>query len=402
MARIMIIAGGDWQVPLVKKAKEMGHYVLCTNLYADSPAFEIADEYEVADVLDKEKNLIIAKRWKPDAVLTDQSDIAVPTVAYICNQLNLRGIGEGMAKLFTNKYEMRCFEEKNGFLHPRFFLCTEYEDAMNAFDLYDINDAVIKPVDSQSSRGVYHINRFKDFRREYENARSFASKGTVIFEEYINGDEFTVDGFMIRGRYYTLAISRKKHYPDNWQIASDLLFSWKDDDYNYKELETINRNYITKTGLPFGLTHSEYKYYKGTFYLIEMAARGGGTLISSDIAPYMSGIDGTGELLRFLIGEESNITEDRENKTALLHFFDIPQGTVKSIRGIEQIQNIREVHKIQLEFREGETVRKPDNDRGRLGFVIIFGNNQNDVLRTLATVNEKLIIDVDSNEVANG
>ena len=60
------------------------------------------------------------------------------------------------------------------------------------------------------------------------------------------------------------------------------------------------------------------------------------------------------------------------------------------------------MHKIQLEFREGDTVRKPDNDRGRLGFVIIFGNNQNDVLKTLATVNEKLIIDVDSNEVAQG
>ncbi len=57
MARIMVIAGGLWQCPIVKTAKEMGHYVLCSNLYEDSPAFEYADEYRVANVLDKDMNL---------------------------------------------------------------------------------------------------------------------------------------------------------------------------------------------------------------------------------------------------------------------------------------------------------------------------------------------------------
>ena len=70
MARIMVIAGGSWQCPIVKTAKEMGHYVLCSNLYEDSPAFKFADERKVANVLDKEKNLEIALGFKPDAVLT--------------------------------------------------------------------------------------------------------------------------------------------------------------------------------------------------------------------------------------------------------------------------------------------------------------------------------------------
>ena len=56
----MVIAGGEWQTPLVKKAKDLGHYVLCTNLYQDSPAFKYADQNEVADVLDKKRNLFVA------------------------------------------------------------------------------------------------------------------------------------------------------------------------------------------------------------------------------------------------------------------------------------------------------------------------------------------------------
>ena len=41
----------------------MGHFVICSNLYEDSPAFVYADVCEVANVLDKEKNLEIAKKY---------------------------------------------------------------------------------------------------------------------------------------------------------------------------------------------------------------------------------------------------------------------------------------------------------------------------------------------------
>ena len=54
--RIMIIAGGRWQIDLVKKAKQMGMYVLGVNLYENSPAFEYADEKAIADIRDVQKN----------------------------------------------------------------------------------------------------------------------------------------------------------------------------------------------------------------------------------------------------------------------------------------------------------------------------------------------------------
>ena len=109
MKKVMVIAGGDWQIELIKKAKQMGNYVICSNLYEDSPAFPYADACEVADVLDKERNLEIAKKYMPDAVISDQSDIAVPTVAYLNEKLGLRGIGTERADIFTDKSVMRKF-----------------------------------------------------------------------------------------------------------------------------------------------------------------------------------------------------------------------------------------------------------------------------------------------------
>ena len=57
MKRVFVIAGGRWQLPLCKKLQELGHEVVCSNLYTDSPAFQYADYAEFADVLDRDKNL---------------------------------------------------------------------------------------------------------------------------------------------------------------------------------------------------------------------------------------------------------------------------------------------------------------------------------------------------------
>ena len=130
MAKIMVVAGGDWQIELIKKAKSMGHYIICSNLYEDSPAFKYSDACEVANVLDKEKNLEIARKYNPDAVISDQSDIAVPTVAYLNEKLGLRGIGTELADLFTDKSKQRQFCKERGILIPDFKLCHTAEEAI--------------------------------------------------------------------------------------------------------------------------------------------------------------------------------------------------------------------------------------------------------------------------------
>ena len=103
---ILIIAGTQWQIPLIEKIHKMGHKVLVLNLYPDSPAFSVADFSEVVDILDKETCLEIAKKYNVDAVLSDECDIATPTIAYIAKQMNLVGISPELASLYTNKYEM--------------------------------------------------------------------------------------------------------------------------------------------------------------------------------------------------------------------------------------------------------------------------------------------------------
>lgn len=374
MARIMVIAGGSWQCPIVKTAKEMGHYVLCSNLYEDSPAFQFADEGKVANVLDKEKNLEIAREFKPDAVLTEQTDIAVPTVAYIAEQLGLKGIGVDVAKRFTNKYLMREYASKAGIPMPRYRLCHTIDEA--AEFLEGKSESIIKPIDSQSSRGIHIVHNREEIEKYFEDCVYYSNaEKAILIEEFIEGTEFTVDGIKTSSEYVVTAISEKEHYSYNPNVAKRLFFTKNNDRFDYDRLREENARMIRSMGLPFGLTHTEYKYKDGKFYLIETAARGGGTKISSDIAKLVSGIDCNRLYLNMLTGGSEEIIRGDRHGCAVLGFFDFKPGKITDISGIREAEAMAGMHEISLEIGVGDVLGEARDDRSRCGYYILFADS---------------------------
>ena len=381
----MVIAGGDWQIELIKRAKSMGHYVICSNLYEDSPAFLYSDACEVANVLDKDRNLEIAKKYMPDAVISDQSDIAVPTVAYLNESLGLRGIGTQLAELFTDKSVQRGFAEEHGLNIPDYQLCERPEDAFPLLEKY--GKIVIKPIDSQSSRGVYTIKTKEEILGKYLDSIKWSNRKKVFLaEEYIDGDEFTVDGLVVNGHHYPLCISVKEMYPQNPNISRKQSYSYLSDKFDYDLLRATNKAMIEATGLPMGLTHSEYRAHDGKFYLVEAGARGGGSNLSGKIVPFMSGIDTYEYLIKEALGEPVNEDVIKEhtfskNKYVIMRFFDFGEGTVDHIEGADFLKSHPMLIDYQLEVKPGDVLKMPEYGRLRPGHFIIGGESKENVER---------------------
>lgn len=376
MKRLMIIAGGEWQVPIVRKAKEMGMFVANTNLYPDSPGFEFADVGLVANVLDKDKNLEYAKQYAVDAVITDQSDIAVTTVAHVAERLGLQGIGTSAAALFTNKHQMRKFCTEHGFPTPAYRLCATLSDAHDFIDKEGL-PAVVKPPANQSSRGVVKVASRAEMAKAYESALQQSHDGTVLVEGFVGGVELTVDGVQLNaGSHYCLATSCKTHYAHNEMVANQLWFSQHHPEIDYDALHRQHDRLVKSMALPFGLTHAEYKYHEGKFHLIEVAARGGGTRISSDIVPLMSGVDSNELLIRMALGEKiSLIRPTYEDRVAVLDFFEFKPGRIRTIDGLDRARAMGGVVSIGLTVRVGDVIRPAADDRSRHGYVIAFADS---------------------------
>lgn len=389
--KILIIGGGKWQVPIIQKVKQLGHYVICSNLYEDSIGFEYADKSYVADVLDKEKNLKIAIDEKVDAVITDQSDMAVNTVAYISEKLALNGVGIHIADLYTNKYRMRNELKVEKLYHPKYKVCKILDEAIDFLNLLG-GIAIIKPLANQSSRGIYKITSIDDLKDKFNKTMECSINNTILIEEYIGGFELTVEGFKTFEKHYTLAISKKEHYKNLPAVAKSLIYQIDFEEFDKNKLEEINNNLFDR--LPFGITHVEYKYWNNKFYLIEAAIRGGGTKISSHIIPIVSGIDVNELLIKSVLGETNVKIDIQKNKHwAVLKFFDFKVGIVSRINGIDYLKSNSNIIDFDFEFKEGDTISSPNDDRSRVGYFMAYAETYEELNSIIQNVEKEVYLD---------
>ena len=399
--RVMVLAGSKWQIPFIKKLKEKGHYVINVNPYEDSPAFAYADEHVLADILDREQCLKIAKEKKIDAIMSEQCDIAVPVIAELSEKLGLPTIGICAAELYTDKWKMRNFLKKNGLPCPMYKKCMRYEEASD-FLMTLGRKMIIKPMDSNSSHGVFTIYPGEDFFERFSEALRFSKcEKTVLCEAYIEGTEFTVDGIQTSEGHISLAISEKKHFAHNENVANMLYFSHRNESFDYEELRRTNDRYVEVSGLPFGLTHAEYKYENGEFILIEIGARGGGCLIASHIVPVMSGVDNYDLLIQGM--EQGKIEKKPETKReystrcAVLKFFETPRkgGKVKEICGKKLLEKNEKVLAWQFNFEEGDEILPAKDDSTRVGFYIAYGETKEELQNLMTRIEETVTIELE-------
>jgi biotin carboxylase len=395
---VVVLPGSLWQIPIIQKSKSMGFRTLVINPYKDSPAFLFADGHLQSDIFDVEAVVQYCKEEKADAVISEECDIAMPLLAKVGERLSLPALSIEAAYLFTDKMAMRKCCRKYGIPSPEYRLCKEVEEAENFFDELQ-KPAIIKPLDSNSSRGVFTI-RYRDEIKEHfaESIKFSKIEKAVLIERYIDGTEFTVDGIKTPKQHFSLAISEKRHFMHNSNVASELYFTSDNEKYDYHMLAIQNDLFVNSSPLRFGLTHAEYKYENGKFYLIEIAARGGGNLISSHIVPFLSGIDNYQYLLECSLGKitspDFTIQGKYKERSAVLHFFDAPKGggVVERIEGKEILDSIPEIVQYRFNYIVGEPIGDAATDAERAGFYIACCESKRRLNEVVQLVQKKVKI----------
>lgn len=384
MKKIMILGGDKNQLPLIKKAKELGLYVILCDFRDNVQGIALSDMHYQINTLIPDLLIQVGEKEKPDGILTNSEPTFI-SMATAAEKLGLRCLSLESTKLFKNKFLMREFCTEHGLLSPRYKCCYNVEESLGFFsDLQ--KKCIIKPLDNSASRGVFSVNSENDIKSHFDQciSASSAENPAIIIEEYVTGTEFTIDGLMTPNGHRCLAISEKKHYEYNENVACQLLFDNENDKFDYDQLRKVNDQLVNLTGIPFGLTHAEYKYSDGKFYLIEIQARGGGNFIATDIVPFISGVDSYKEQLRWAVGDEVDVNYGYEKlspRCAVLHFFDVPGkgGVVKEIKGLDFLDSLGEQIMYHLKFKVGDAIQETKDDTTRIGWYILKSPNRTDL-----------------------
>jgi biotin carboxylase len=394
-ARLLFLPGGRWQVPVIRLAQQMGLVVICADGTPGAPGFLVADEAVQVSLQDVAALVRIGRDRRVDAVMTEQTDFAVPIVAQVAAELGLRGLPVDVARAATDKGRMRERAAAAGIRQPAFRICRSADEAACAVAEIGL-PLFCKPVDGQSSRGVSRLDEGSPpaIRAAFERAKAASQVGETIFEQFIVGIETTVEGFVVDGQPTTLAVSSKAHYADLPGVARTLTWPGEFPPQVTERIVRANEATVRALGIPFGITHAEFLIdTQGDPWLVEMAARGGGTRIPSHIVPAVCGFDPTPALISILLGETPDVTTSCQ-RAAQLRFLRLPPGKrIVGFPNLARLQSIPGVLEIGFNQAVGDRLPNVEDDRSRHGYVIASAETREEAASLGERIERELIIE---------
>lgn len=397
MGSFLVVAGGLFQVPLIKAIKSRGFEVTVVDADPNAPGFEFADNYAILDIANQEDVVSYARQINPMAITSIVSEIAVTSVAAAADALRLPGIGIDTAKKCTDKFEMRSAFSASNLPSPKFLLINNFEEA--ELGVTEIGmPVVIKPVDSSGSRGVMRVDSIEDLESAYQAAKKSSRSQKVIMESFIEGQEFTVETITVGGVTTILGFSKKKRIPFPHCVSIELLYF---DYLQHKYGQSIVRlvmGAINSVGLQNGTAHTEVILSNDGPVLVEMAARGGGYEIFTKILPEISGVNTIDAVIDLSLGLTPSVCTTRSRCAALKFFDSEKRGVIQSVSGIESVKNIEGVLSVEINHSIlGTTFDGIKRDGERLGYMIALGDKVSEIIKIINQAEQSINFDITSN-----
>lgn len=398
---ILILGAAALQLPLIKYTKSRGFRVIVVSIPGHYPGFGYADRSIYCDIRDGEKILSLIKNENIVAVLTDQTDISVPTVAFLCDRLGLHGNSEKIAQIYSNKNLMRKVCDDIKIPNLRHICVSKIADAKD----WDIYPAILKPEDSQGSRGVHKVNTFEELTDVLEHTLSFSYSGVAILEEFFVGNEIVVEGYVQDGKYINFGIGDRKYFDlPGMFIPSQTIFPTTINDTLIGKILDNERKIHSHLSPSFGMIHSEYlvNEQSGEFFLVETALRGGGVYISSHLIPLYTNFNNYDLLLQNALGNKVDLLSIEQSfikKSSAYICFAFPEGEIISIEGVEDILNMEEcIFFDHTGLEVGKYIGPMCNKTDRLGPIIVQSTNKQTMDSTISNIQQLLRVVVQGRE----
>lgn len=398
--KLMILGAGKDQLPIIKLAQKNNLEIVLVSPKGNYPGLNLVKNIYYEDVADKIKILEIAKKEKINAIISDQIDVAIPTIGFVNDKLNLHGINYECSLSFTNKYKMKEMAKLCGINVIPFEKTTNLKEAQIVC-LKIKYPVVIKPISSTASRGIFIIHSPEELIKYFPVTQKASSDGQVLIEKYIKGQEFVVDGFVDNYKNNNLIIGKSFNYNlKNLCISATRIFKSVNTNMDHIEEQILlMQDFIVQNFSPiFGNIHGEYiyDYTSDRIYLNEIAIRGGGCCTTTHIVPYLCNINTIEILFKNVmrIKNEYNFDKIEPGYCAYITCL-LPEGEIYSIKGLDEINSSKYVIynfiSVDLLNRKSYGVRDKSS---KVGPILLYSKNYNDLMSVINYVKSKLSIKI--------
>ncbi len=382
MKTLLIVSGGVEAADAAKRAKEMGYYVVVSDIDPGAPGFAHADSCLIADVYGPEQTAAAAERFhrkirKIDGVICVAAD-APMTVAQVCEKLKIPGIGRESARLATDKFAMKRRFEDRGVPVP-WFAEVETPQALSRIAIERGRDLVIKPVDSRGSRGVQRVAEVADLTKAFFLARQHSPTERVMVEQYLDGPQVSTESLVVNGECHTPGFSdRNYEYLERYapffiENGGDLPSHLPPE--TQAKVKAVVAQAAKALGIVNGTVKGDIVVHNGEAYVIELAARLSGGFFCTREIPLNTGVDFIGCAIKIALGEPL-MPEELAPKhfTPVIQRYAFPEpGRVVAVEGAEEARKVPGIADVIVTARPGDVIPAAGDKRPSAAMVLATG-----------------------------
>lgn len=372
--KLLVLAAGILQVPVIKKAKEMDIYVIAADGDKNAIGLQFADKPVVVNITSEEDMLRVAREEQVDGVIHPCSEVSMNVMGRVNDELGLSGISREAAIRATNKHLMREAFEKGNAPSPKSILTESAEDAWNHLQNDFETDGILKPSRNSGSRGIAKVTHGmpkEDFVKAYQVALEESRDKSVLIEQFIEGPEFSIEIIVWNGKVNVLTVTDKKttEAPHFVELGHSQPSCFSDEDV--QKLKDAAVAGVKALGVNNCACHAEAKLMDGKAYLMEIGARLGGDFISTELTHLSTGIDMVAAAINCAIGIEPCLEPTEQKHGVCIRYFCPKPGKLVSISNTELLDNPR-VYLWEIYHKEGDMILEVTSSLCRTGHVIVI------------------------------
>lgn len=380
MKRGVVIGASRDSIHTIQKARENDIYVVALDGNPEAEGLSFANEAVVVDISNQDEVYNEVKKIAPNFCIPIPIGRYLSTMGFINDKFNFKGASYAATEVSTDKYLFHKILNNAGLRNIQMYLVNSEMDTTNINIEYP---AILKPRFGSGSRDVFFVKSDAELTENIKKVKALDED--FILEQAVEGEEYSIDGAVINGKFQ-MTLLRKKvitPLPVRQPISS---FSVVQSEENKKTIERV-QNHVQEVvnTLCYNncLINADLIINEDEVFVIEAAPRPSGHNLHNVFVPLSTGIDIAEEYIKYLLDKPYSFISSNIRQTQI-RFFDFDNVVVESVP-TEKI--IREklgnsLVKWECNINHGEHLGKVVNGHSIMGrgFFIVRGESETDLI----------------------
>lgn len=388
--RAIVLCGGIPQLALLRELKRRDITSILIDMDEKALAVQHADAFYPVSTLDVEKVRDIAITEKADFLLSVCADQMMLTVSEISEDLGLPCyLDYETAKKVSDKGQMKRILTEKGIPTSRYVIASALQEADLSGLKYPL---IVKPVDSYSSRGVKKVDNYKELIAAFTTAVSISRTGTAVIEEFVDGDEWSVDVYVENGKAIVQCISRLDKVPwSNKFIVCRAFYSSKLTNDNRIKVEAVAQNIADAFHLVNSPMLIQLKTNGDKLSVIEFCARtGGGTKFIR--IHEITGFDAINAVIDLTLGITPHVKPWRDDRYIINENLYCNPGVFNKLNGFDYLKSIGIIWDYSQLHPSGYVLNKIESSGDRIAYFSIIASNEKELIKKHRMINDRISV----------